>query len=119
MSRVLLTLAVLGGLAWLGWNQFVQNSSPPPVRPGAPATSPPASSPLPFFTHPLMISEMRKREYPGSEIRIERTLARQLREAKQPYEFYVYKGNDHNLSQSFGLAMRRSVAFFDRYLKAD
>jgi dipeptidyl aminopeptidase/acylaminoacyl peptidase len=46
-----------------------------------------------------------------------RTLARQLREAKQPYEFYAYKGNDHNLSQSFSLAMRRSVAFFDRYLK--
>ena len=25
--------------------------------------------------------------------------------------------NDHNLSQSFSLAMRRSVAYFDRYLK--
>ena len=32
-------------------------------------------------------------------------------------EFYTYPGNDHNLSQSFTLAMRRSIEFFDRYLK--
>lgn len=46
------------------------------------------------------------------------TLAAQLKAAKQPYEFYTYAGNDHNLKQSFSTAMRRSVAFFDRYLKA-
>ncbi len=28
---------------------------------------------------------------------------------------YLY--NDHNLSQVFSLAMRRTIAYFDRYLK--
>lgn len=44
-------------------------------------------------------------------------LAQSLRTAGRPYEFFTYPGNDHNLSQSFSLAMRRSVAYFDRYLK--
>jgi uncharacterized protein len=46
-----------------------------------------------------------------------RALVKGLREAKQPYEHFEYAGNDHNLKQSFGLVMRRSVAFFDRVLK--
>jgi uncharacterized protein len=46
-----------------------------------------------------------------------RALVKGLREAKQPYEYFEYAGNDHNLKQSFGLVMRRSVAFFDRILK--
>ena len=45
------------------------------------------------------------------------TLAQQLKNAGQPYQYFAYPGNDHNLKQSFGTAMRRSVAFFDRYLK--
>lgn len=45
------------------------------------------------------------------------TLARQLREARQPYEFYSYAGDDHNLSRSFTLAMQRTIGYFDRYLK--
>lgn len=44
-------------------------------------------------------------------------LAQSLRDARRPYELYTYPGNDHNLSQSFSLAMRRSIAYFDRYLK--
>ncbi len=44
-------------------------------------------------------------------------LAQALDQAGRPFELYTYPGNDHNLSQSFTLAMRRSVAFFDRYLK--
>jgi len=51
-------------------------------------------------------------------IAFSQTLAAQLKAAGQPYEFYTYPGNDHNLKQSFSLAMRRSVAFFDRYLKS-
>ncbi|MBF6595215.1 MAG: alpha/beta fold hydrolase [Thermaceae bacterium] len=45
------------------------------------------------------------------------TLAAQLKAARQPYEFYTYPNDDHNLSRSFVPAMRRTVAFFDRYLK--
>ncbi len=34
-----------------------------------------------------------------------------------PVEYYEYPGDDHNLSKSFSTAMRRSVAFFDKYVK--
>ncbi len=44
-------------------------------------------------------------------------LAQALDQAGRPFELYTYPGNDHNLRQSFTLAMQRSVAFFDRYLK--
>jgi len=32
-------------------------------------------------------------------------------------DLYTYSGNDHNLSQSFDLAMSRTIKFFDHYLK--
>lgn len=35
----------------------------------------------------------------------------------QNSELYIYQGDDHNLSQNFSTAMRRSVEFFDQYLK--
>ncbi len=46
-----------------------------------------------------------------------RTLSSQLRSVGSPVEMYAYPRTDHNLSQSFNTAMRRSVVFFDRYLK--
>jgi dienelactone hydrolase len=45
------------------------------------------------------------------------TLARELEEAGQIHEYYVYPGDNHNLSNNLSLALRRSVAFFDRYVK--
>ncbi len=45
------------------------------------------------------------------------TLSQEVREAGKMVEFYAYPGNDHNLAQSFGIAMQRSIAFFDRYVK--
>jgi dipeptidyl aminopeptidase/acylaminoacyl peptidase len=44
-------------------------------------------------------------------------LNEQMTAAGQTVEFYSYPGDDHNLSGSFGAAMRRSLAFFDAYLK--
>jgi dipeptidyl aminopeptidase/acylaminoacyl peptidase len=32
-------------------------------------------------------------------------------------EYHVYQGDDHNISNSFGTAMQRSIAFFDTYVK--
>lgn len=32
-------------------------------------------------------------------------------------EYYTYKGDNHNLSNNLGAALRRSVAFFDKYVK--
>lgn len=34
-----------------------------------------------------------------------------------PVEYYEYPGDNHNLSGNFNLAMRRSIAFFDKYVK--
>ncbi len=34
-----------------------------------------------------------------------------------PVEYYEYAGDNHNLSNNLGLALQRSVAFFDRYVK--
>jgi dipeptidyl aminopeptidase/acylaminoacyl peptidase len=46
------------------------------------------------------------------------TLASDLHAADKPVELYTYAGSDHNIAQGFTLAMARSVAFFDRYLKS-
>ncbi len=50
-------------------------------------------------------------------VNFSRILAKELKSVGSPVELFTYPGTDHNLSQSFGVAMRRSVAFFDRYLK--
>ena len=41
----------------------------------------------------------------------------EMRAANQTVEFYTYEGDNHNLSNSFDLAMQRTIEFFDRYLK--
>ena len=45
------------------------------------------------------------------------TLADQLSATGREVELYVYEGDDHNLSQNLGLALQRSVEFFDRNVK--
>jgi len=40
-----------------------------------------------------------------------------LQAAGKPVEMYTYPGDDHNLAQSFGLAMQRTIEFFDKYVK--
>jgi fermentation-respiration switch protein FrsA (DUF1100 family) len=37
--------------------------------------------------------------------------------AGQTAEYYVYAGDDHNISMNFGVAMRRSLEFFDAHVK--
>jgi len=37
--------------------------------------------------------------------------------AGKEVELYTYPGDDHNISQSFSVAMQRTVQFFDRFLK--
>lgn len=43
----------------------------------------------------------------------------ELMAANQTVEFYTYDGDNHNISNSFSLAMQRTMEFFDRYLKTD
>jgi len=45
------------------------------------------------------------------------TLYDQMLEAGQTVEFYTYEGDNHNISNSFDVAMQRSIAFFDTYVK--
>lgn len=44
-------------------------------------------------------------------------LYNELKTLGKTVELFTYPGNDHNISQSFGTAMDRSVNFFDTYLK--
>jgi dipeptidyl aminopeptidase/acylaminoacyl peptidase len=45
------------------------------------------------------------------------SLNNKLQSKGKTVEYYIYPGSDHNISQGFGLAMKRSIAFFDHYLK--
>lgn len=44
-------------------------------------------------------------------------LADGLKQAQKEVELYTYEEDNHNISQSFNLAMQRSIDFFDKYLK--
>ncbi len=50
-------------------------------------------------------------------VQFSQTLAQDLQAAGKPVELNTYPGDDHNISRSFALAMSRSIAFFDHYLK--
>jgi dipeptidyl aminopeptidase/acylaminoacyl peptidase len=45
------------------------------------------------------------------------SLSNRLKAISKPHEYYIYAGDDHNLKNNLGLALRRSVAFFDANLK--
>jgi len=45
------------------------------------------------------------------------TLEKQLGEAGQYQELFTYPGDDHNISRNLAVALQRSVAFFDKYVK--
>lgn len=44
-------------------------------------------------------------------------LREQIQAVGREVEFYSYRGDNHNISNNFSLVMRRSIQFFDRYLK--
>ena len=45
------------------------------------------------------------------------TLSQQIKATGKTVEFYSYPGDDHNIANSFGIAMQRSIQFFDKYVK--
>ena len=47
------------------------------------------------------------------------TLFQELQEAGKTAELYTYEGDNHNISNSFSQAMRRTLEFYDRYLKGE
>lgn len=46
-------------------------------------------------------------------------LLEQVQQAGKSAELYIYEGDNHNLSNFFSLAMRRTIEFYDRYLKGE
>jgi fermentation-respiration switch protein FrsA (DUF1100 family) len=52
-------------------------------------------------------------------IEFSESLYQQALAAGQTVEYYVYEGDNHNLSGFFTTAMIRSIAFFDEYVKGD
>lgn len=47
------------------------------------------------------------------------TLKEQLEAAGKTVELYEYPGDDHNISGNLGLALQRSVEFFDKWVKGE
>jgi dipeptidyl aminopeptidase/acylaminoacyl peptidase len=45
------------------------------------------------------------------------TLVQELQQAGKTVEFYTYPGDNHNISNSFSLAMTRTIEFFNKFLK--
>jgi dipeptidyl aminopeptidase/acylaminoacyl peptidase len=45
------------------------------------------------------------------------TLYKQVKDAGKSVEIYTYPGDDHNIAANVGVALARSVAFFDKYVK--
>lgn len=45
------------------------------------------------------------------------TLNEQMKAAQKEVELFTYGGDDHDITGNFGIAIQRSVEFFDKYLK--
>lgn len=45
------------------------------------------------------------------------TLAAQMKQAGKEVELFIYPGDEHDIPNNFGIAMQRSVEFFDKHLK--
>lgn len=50
-------------------------------------------------------------------VEFSRILYSQMLDAKRTVYYYEYDGDDHNISHNFALAMERTIAFFDAYVK--
>lgn len=50
-------------------------------------------------------------------VEFSKELHAQLVEIGKLSELYTYEGDNHNISNSFGTAMQRSIQFFDKYVK--
>lgn len=45
------------------------------------------------------------------------TLAAQMKKVGKEVDLYIYPGDEHDIPNNFGIAMQRSVDFFNKYLK--
>jgi dipeptidyl aminopeptidase/acylaminoacyl peptidase len=97
------------------WRQVLQDTY------GSPETNPDfwnsisANSFVSDISGPVQLHHARGDESVPWEF--SQSLADDLATANRSHELYLYEGDNHNISANFGLAMRRSLAFFDTYLK--
>jgi fermentation-respiration switch protein FrsA (DUF1100 family) len=97
-----------------GWRSWVQQYGTPEQNPQF-WGSISANSYLADLSGPLQLHhDLSDSEVP---VQFSQTLAKEIQAAGGTSELYTYPGDDHNLANSFGLAMQRTIAFFDRYLK--
>lgn len=47
------------------------------------------------------------------------TLAEQMKKAQKEVELYIYPGDEHDIPDNFGIAMQRSIEFFDKFVKKE
>jgi dipeptidyl aminopeptidase/acylaminoacyl peptidase len=50
-------------------------------------------------------------------VEFSRDVAERIKAAGKVVEYYEYRGDDHNISGNFNVAIRRSIEFFDQYVK--
>jgi len=50
-------------------------------------------------------------------VQFSQKLYEQLKAAGETTELYTYPGDNHNIAANFNLAMQRSIAWFDKYVK--
>ncbi len=110
--------AVAGGTAEpfeeRGWRGLMALFGPPETNPAF-WKSISATSYLADLSGPLQLHhDLQDSEVP---FQFSQTLADETQAAGQTAALYSYPGDDHNLANSFGLAMTRTIAFFDKYVK--
>lgn len=118
-----------------GWRRRTNNSGPPPSIPtrarrwreelvetyGSPEENPEfwasisANSYLSDISGPLQLHHGTADD--SVPVDFSQLLYEEMQAAGQPVEYYVYEGDNHNLSVYFSTAMERSILFFDTYVK--
>jgi len=99
------------------WRDLFQEEYGPPQEKHSFWDSISANAYLKDISGPLQIHHARGDDVVPWEF--SQSLADDLIAAEKEHELYLYPKDDHDLSGNFGVAMQRTVAFFDRYLKGE
>lgn len=107
------------GTEWIrhttGWRQTFINQYGTPVQNPNFWNSISANSYIKDISGPLQLHHSKEDSHvPFS---FSEKLNDQLKNAGKQVEFYSYEGDDHNITNSFNIAMERTVDFFDEHLK--
>jgi len=107
-----LSTAVFPGRSWRG--RWVEEFGTPEDNPGF-WNSVSANAYLQDLSGPVQLHHGTLDE--SVPLAFSETLSQQMQAVGKPVELYIYEGDNHNISNSFAVAMTRTIQFFDRYLK--